>query len=86
MPLVLLQTPPPWVAADQPCYVEQSPIALHGGGFTPGAPLRITREGEVVATLTAQPDGTFTASLDSGDLPDGVAAEAMDEYSEERES
>jgi len=72
VPVVLLQTPPPWVAADRPCYVEQSPIALHGGGFAPGAPLRITREGEVVATLTAQPDGTFTATLDSGALPAGV--------------
>jgi hypothetical protein len=78
VPLVLLQTPPPWVAADHPCYVEQSPIALHGGGFTPDAPLRITREGEVVTTLTAQPDGTFTATLDSGDLPDGLAERATE--------
>jgi hypothetical protein len=73
VPLVLLQTPPPWVAADRPCYVEQAPIALHGGGFAPNAPLRITREGEVVATLTAQPDGTFAATFDSGELPKGLA-------------
>lgn len=73
MPFVLLQTPTPWVAADKPCYVAQSPIALQGGGFAPGAPLRITREGTVVATVTVQPDGTFAATLDSGSLPDGVA-------------
>jgi hypothetical protein len=73
VPLVLPQTPPPWVAADHPCYVEQSPIELHGGGFAPDAPLRITRDGEVVATLTAQPDGTFTATFDSGALPEGLA-------------
>jgi hypothetical protein len=73
VPLVLLQSPPPWVAADHPCYVERSPIALHGGGFAPNAPLRITREGEVVARLTAQPDGTFAATFDSGELPKGLA-------------
>ena len=78
MPFVLLQTPTPWVAADHPCYVAQSPIALHGGGFEPGAPLRITREGEVVATLTTQPDGTFAATLDSGPIADGVAERASE--------
>jgi hypothetical protein len=78
VPLVLLQTPPPWVAADHPCYVAQSPIALHGGGFAPDAPLRITREGEVVGTVTAQPDGTFTASIDSGALPTGLAERATE--------
>jgi len=35
--------------------------------------------GDAVKPGTGGPD-------DSGDLPDGVAAEAMDEYSEERES
>jgi hypothetical protein len=78
VPLVLLQTPPPWVAADHPCYVEQSPIALRGGGFAPGAPLRITREGEVVATVTAQPDGTFTAAIDSGPIAEGLAERARE--------
>jgi hypothetical protein len=78
VPLVLLQTPPPWVAADHPCYVAQSPIGLHGGGFGPDAPLRITREGEVVATVTAQPDGTFSASIDSGPIPEGVAERATE--------
>jgi CO/xanthine dehydrogenase Mo-binding subunit len=73
VPLVLLQTPTPWVAADHPCYVAQSPIALHGGGFEPSAPLRITREGVVVATATAQPDGTFAVTLDSGPIATGVA-------------
>jgi hypothetical protein len=73
VPLVLLQTPTPWVAADHPCYVAQAPIALHGGGFAPGAPLRITRDGTVVATAVAQPDGTFAATLDSGPIADGVA-------------
>ncbi len=78
MPFVLLQTPTPWVAADRPCYVAQSPIALHGGGFDPGAPLRITREGELVATAAAQPDGTFSATLDSGPIADGVAERATE--------
>jgi hypothetical protein len=73
VPFVLLQTPTPWVAADHPCYVAQSPIALHGGGFDPGAPLRISRDGTVVATVTSQADGTFSASVDSGPIPDGVA-------------
>ena len=63
----------PWVAADRPCYVAQSPMALHGGGFEPNAPLRISRDGTVVATVSAQPDGTFAASLDSGPIADGVA-------------
>jgi hypothetical protein len=80
VPFVLLQTPTPWVAADQPCYVAQSPIALHGGGFEPGAPLRITREGTEVATVTVQPDGTFSATVDSRALPGGVA-ESVDELS-----
>ena len=46
---------------------------LHGGGFDPGTPLRIAREGELVATVTAQPDGTFTATLDSGPIETGLA-------------
>jgi hypothetical protein len=48
-------------------------MALHGGGFEPNAPLRISRDGTVVATVSAQPDGTFTATLDSGPIADGVA-------------
>jgi hypothetical protein len=78
VPLVLPQSPPPWVATSQPCYVAQSPIDLRGGGFAPGAPLRIAREGEVVATVTAQLDGTFTVSLDSGPLPTGLAERATE--------
>ncbi len=73
MLFVLLQTPTPWVAADRPCYVEQSPIELHGGGFAPDAPLRVTRDGELVATVTTADDGSFSATLDSGALADGVA-------------
>ena len=78
MPFVLSELPPPWVATDRPCYVAESPVAVRGGGFDPGAPLRITREGEVVATVVAQPDGTFETSLDAGPLPEGVAERVVE--------
>lgn len=58
---------------DQRCYVSGRPVALSGGGFDPGAPLRITREGTIVATTTADADGAFAATIPSGPLPDGVA-------------
>jgi hypothetical protein len=73
VPVVLSQTPTPWVAADRPCYVAQSPIALHGGGFDPGAVLKVTRDGVLLASPTAADDGTFTASVDSGPIGGGLA-------------
>ncbi|MBX5441512.1 MAG: hypothetical protein IRZ32_08290 [Solirubrobacteraceae bacterium] len=78
MPFVLSELPPAWVATDRPCYVAESPVVVRGGGFDPGQPLRITREGEVVATAVAEPDGTFAAAVDAGPLPDGVAERVVE--------
>jgi hypothetical protein len=63
---------------DQRCYVAERPVAVSGGGFDPGAPLRITREGVVVATTAAAADGTFAATIPSGKLPHGVAERATE--------
>jgi len=78
VPFVLSELPPPWVATDRPCYVAESPVVVRGGGFDPGQPLRITREGEVAATTVTEPDGTFAAAVDAGPLPEGVAERVLE--------
>jgi hypothetical protein len=78
VPVVLPQSSPPWVVTDQRCYVAERPVALSGGGFDPGATLRITREGVVVATVVAAADGSFATTIASGRLPQGVAERAAE--------
>jgi hypothetical protein len=78
VPLVLPQSLPPWVVTDQRCYVAERPVTVSGGGFDPGAPLRITREGVVVGTADAAADGTFATTIASGKLPRGVAERAAE--------
>lgn len=78
MPFVLSESPPPWVATDRPCYVAESPVAVRGSGFVPGAPVRITREGVVLGSADAAADGSFATTVDSGQLPPGVAERAIE--------
>ncbi len=53
-------------------------MGVRGGGFEPGATLRIARDGVVVATVQADVAGEFSATVPGGPLPAGVA-EAMGE-------
>jgi hypothetical protein len=78
VPVVLPQTPPPWVVTDRRCYVADRPVQVSGGGFDPGETLRIAREGVAVATTVAAADGSFATSIPSGKLPRGVAERATE--------
>jgi hypothetical protein len=48
----------------QPCYLEQDQVFLHAEGYTPNGKVDFTRDGNPIATLTANPAGEIQATLD----------------------
>jgi hypothetical protein len=51
------------IALDHPCYAEQQPIAVTGGGFTPGAAVKLTfADGTYAGQLTADAAGNITGT------------------------
>lgn len=59
------QAPAPRLSASYPCYGSGESLLLSGSGFTPQAPVALSISGQQLATVGADPDGNFTARVQS---------------------
>jgi len=55
----------PRLGASYPCYGSGESLLLSGSGFTPQAPVALSVSGQQLATVGADPDGNFTARVQS---------------------
>jgi hypothetical protein len=59
------QAPTPKLSASYPCYGSGESLLLSGSGFTPQAPIALSVSGQQLATVGTDPDGGFTARVQS---------------------
>jgi len=58
-------TPEPHLSASYPCYGSGESLLLSGSGFTPQAQVALSVSGQQLATVGTDPDGGFTARVQS---------------------
>ncbi len=59
------QAPTPRLSASYPCYGSDESLLLSGSGFTPQAPVALSVSGQQLATVGTDPDGGFTARVET---------------------
>ena len=55
----------PRLSASYPCYGNDESLLLNGSGFTPQGAVALSVSGQQLATVGADPDGSFTARVQS---------------------
>jgi hypothetical protein len=62
---VSAQAPTPRLSASYPCYGSDESLLLSGSGFTPQGTISLSVSGQQLATVGVDPDGGFTARVQS---------------------